>query len=167
LSLKGDVYEFGSYQVTGQEILADLRPLFRGLNYFGCDKRFGNGVDLIQDITNIELDNEIANTVISCDTYEHVNNPIKATDEVYKILKPDGIFLLTSVMNYPIHDHPSDYWRFTPSAFEYMLRNFKHYYVCAGGRPSFPHTVIGIGFKGDYGYDNIEKLEKLIPPILT
>jgi len=39
------IYEFGSYRVEGQEELADLRPLFPGKEYIGCDLRPGLGVD--------------------------------------------------------------------------------------------------------------------------
>lgn len=33
------VYDFGSYQVQGQEVVADLRPIFPGKTYVWCDMR--------------------------------------------------------------------------------------------------------------------------------
>ena len=33
------IYEFGSFQVTGQEELANLRPFFQGMKYVGADLR--------------------------------------------------------------------------------------------------------------------------------
>ena len=50
LDLREPIYEFGSYQVAGQEGLADLRPLFRGRRYVGCDMRPGPGVDEVMDL---------------------------------------------------------------------------------------------------------------------
>lgn len=50
-------------------------------------------------------------------------------------------------MNYPIHNHPSDYWRFTPEAFKSLLRMFSFSIVESLGENDFPHSVVGVGFK--------------------
>ena len=42
--LRGPIYEFGSYLVEGQNGLGDLRPIFRGERFVGCDMRPGPGV---------------------------------------------------------------------------------------------------------------------------
>ncbi len=39
------IVEIGSLQVPGQEGFADLRPLFPGRCYVGCDLRPGPGVE--------------------------------------------------------------------------------------------------------------------------
>jgi hypothetical protein len=52
-------------------------------------------------------------------------------------------------MLWPIHDHPNDYWRFTPEAFRSILKPFKFSFVGFAGEEIFPHTVVGIGFKGN------------------
>ncbi|MFQ5937729.1 MAG: hypothetical protein ACE5LB_15100, partial [Acidiferrobacterales bacterium] len=44
---------------------------------------------------------------------EHVQSPFVAVQEAGRVLKPGGVALLASVMNFPIHSFPSDYWRFT------------------------------------------------------
>jgi len=70
-----------------------------------------------------------------------------ALDEVYRVLKPDGIVVVTSVMNFPIHEYPFDYWRFTPEGFKSLLKHFEHQYVDFAGDELFPHTVVGLAFK--------------------
>ena len=45
------IIEIGSFLVEGQEELADLRPLFKGKKYIGCDMRPGPGVDRIEDVS--------------------------------------------------------------------------------------------------------------------
>ena len=52
-------------------------------------------------------------------------------------------------MNFPIHDYPHDYWRFTPEAFKLLLKPFSNFFVGFQGNKNYPHTVVGIGFKGD------------------
>lgn len=141
------IYEFGSVQVPGQEKFADLRPLFPQKQYIGCDMREGPGVDKVLNLHDIDLPSGCAGMVICLDTLEHVEYPYKAMEEIYRILKPNGMVIISSVMNFPIHDFPYDYWRFTPEAFKSLLKPFHESFVGFAGDKIFPHTVFGIGFK--------------------
>lgn len=143
------IYEFGSLQVKGQEGFADLRPLFPGKEYVGADMRDGIGVDKILNLHKIDLPLESVGTVICLDTLEHVEYPHKALEEIHRVLKPNGIVLISSVMLWPIHDYPYDYWRFTPEAFRSLLKPFRVLFVGYAGKEDFPHTVIGMGCKGE------------------
>lgn len=143
------VYEFGSLQVRGQEGFADLRPLFSGKEFVGADMRPGTGVDRILNLHKIDLPTEFVGIVLCLDTLEHVEYPHKALEEIHRVLKPNGIVIISSVMFWPIHDYPQDYWRFTPEAFKSILKQFNKSFVGYAGRDDFPHTVIGLGFKGD------------------
>ncbi len=142
------VYEFGSLQVPGQEGFADLRPIFPGKEYVGCDMQEGPGVDKVLDLHEIELPSGAAGTVLLMDTLEHVEYVRRAVEEVHRILRPDGILVASSVMKFPIHDYPHDYWRFTPEAFKSLLKPFSSSFVGFAGDERFPHTVVGVGFKG-------------------
>jgi SAM-dependent methyltransferase len=148
IPIQDPIYEFGSLQVTGQERLADLRPLFPGREYIGADMRNGTGVDKILDLCAIDLPSASVGTVLCMDTLEHVEYTRKALDEIYRILKPNGMAVISSVMCFPIHDHPYDYWRFTPEAFRSLLKHFNSSFVGFSGKKDFPHTIVGIGFKG-------------------
>lgn len=148
LPISDPVYEFGSLQVPGQEDFADLRPLFPSKKYVGADMRDGPGVDTILDLHDINLPSESVGTVLMLDTLEHVEFPRKAVEEIYRILKKDGTLIVSSVMDCPIHDHPSDYWRFTPEGLSSLLRPFNLIFSDFAGENIFPHTVVGIGLKG-------------------
>jgi SAM-dependent methyltransferase len=141
------ILEFGSLQVPGQEVFADLRHLFQGKKYIGCDIRKGPGVDRILDLHKIDLPNESIGTVLILDTLEHVEYPRKGLEEVYRILKPNGLVVVSSVLNFPIHEHPHDYWRFTPDGFKSLLKDFSQSYVDFAGDPLFPRTIVGLGVK--------------------
>src|SRR4051812_9781886 len=65
------VYEFGSFQVEGQEGYANLRGLFAGKAYVGCDMRPGPGVDRVEDVSAINLPDASAGTVLCIETFEH------------------------------------------------------------------------------------------------
>jgi len=142
------IYEFGSFQVPEQIGFADLRPIFQHKEYVGCDMREGPGVDKILDLHAIDLPSDSVGVVLCFDTLEHVEHPREALKEIYRILKPNGMAVISSVMDFPIHDHPYDYWRFTPEAFKSILKPFANSFVGFQGQESFPHTIVGIGFKG-------------------
>ena len=142
------VYEFGALQVRGQEGFADLRPLFPGTPYVGADMRPGPGVDIILDLHDVRLPPESVGSALMLDTLEHVEHPRRAVAAVHRVLRSDGMLVVSSVMNFPIHGHPHDYWRFTPEGFRSLLTPFASCFVECAGEARFPHTVVGIGFKG-------------------
>ncbi|MHA1756885.1 MAG: methyltransferase domain-containing protein [Promethearchaeota archaeon] len=86
--------------------------------------------------------------VLLLETIEHVEFPRKAIKEIYRILKPNGLLIMSSIMNFPIYDYPNDYWRFKAAAFKSLFRKFNYSFVDFVGKKTFPHTIIGIGFKG-------------------
>jgi SAM-dependent methyltransferase len=142
------IYEFGSLQVPEQIGFSDLRPLFPRKDYVGCDMREGLGVDKILDLHAIDLPSGSVGAVLCFDTLEHVEYPHKALEEIHRILKPDGMVVISSVMDFPIHDYPHDYWRFTPEAFKSILKPFCGSFVGFQGNEDFPHTIVGVGFRG-------------------
>jgi SAM-dependent methyltransferase len=146
-ALDGPVYEFGSYLCEGQEQLADLRPLFPGRRYGGCDLRQGPGVDRVEDLAAISLPDGSARTVICVETLEHVFEARRAVEEMVRVLAPGGSLIVAAPLDFHIHDHPSDYWRLTPSCLARLLSPLDATVIGWQGSERFPHTVFGIGVK--------------------
>ncbi len=141
------IYEIGSYRVEGQEEFADLRPFFPGRVYVGCDMRAGLGVDRVENVHSLRMKNNSIGTVLIFDTLEHVENVHRAMKEIHRVLVPGGMVIMSSVMNFPIHDYPSDYWRFTPKAFELLLKEFSSSEVEFDGNAQFPEGIYAFGIK--------------------
>jgi SAM-dependent methyltransferase len=149
IKLHAPVFEFGALQVHDDSELEDLRPLFPGVEYVGCDMRAGKGVDRILNLHHLELPDESVGTAICMDTLEHVEYPRQAMDELHRVLQPNGILIMSSVMNFPIHGYPNDYWRFTPEGFRSLLKGFNSCFVGFDGPQDFPSTIVAVAFKGD------------------
>jgi SAM-dependent methyltransferase len=143
----GPVYEFGSYQVEGQVDYADLREFFPGKTYVGCDMRPGPGVDRVEDVSALSLDDRSAGTVLCIETFEHVFEVRRAFDEVFRILRPGGLFVITSPLNFRIHGYPDDYWRMTPNCLRRLMEPYAARLTGFQGYHKFPHSVMGVGFK--------------------
>ena len=122
--LPGPILEIGSYKVEGQEDLIDLRGLFPGRDYTGVDFRAGPGVDLVANVENLPLPDASVGTVLAFSVFEHVRQFWKGFEEVRRVLRPDGVFLVCCPFYFHVHAYPSDYWRFTPEAFDTLLQAY-------------------------------------------
>src|SRR5579871_4270351 len=118
------ILEVGSYQVSGQEDLIDLRSLFPGRDYTGVDFRSGPGVDLVANVEELPLDDASVGTVLAFSVFEHVKHFWKGFEEVRRVLRPDGVFLVCTPFYFHVHSYPNDYWRFTPEAFDSLLETY-------------------------------------------
>ncbi len=141
------IYEFGARRVPGQEHRGHVRDVFRSRRFVGCDLQPGPGVDEVQDLQRLTLRDGVIGTALLFDTIEHVRKPWRAMAELERCLAPSGLVVMTSVMYFPIHAHPDDYWRFTESGFATLLEPFDRIAVRSYGLRKLPHTVVGIASK--------------------
>jgi SAM-dependent methyltransferase len=142
------VVEIGARAAEGQEDVADLRPIFGAQCHIGCDIQPGVGVDRIEDVHALTFEDATVGTVVCLETLEHVADPIRAVSEMHRVLRAGGLLAISSVMFFPIHEHPWDLWRFTPQGFERLLEPFESKIVLAHGYELLPEGVYGVGVKG-------------------
>jgi SAM-dependent methyltransferase len=145
--LPGPILEVGSYQVAGQEAIADLRGLFSGKPYLGIDLRSGPGVDRVADVEALPFADGSFGTVLAMNAFEHVRCFWKGFAEVRRVLRPDGALFLSCPFYFHIHDHPSDYWRFTPKAFDVLLADYPNRLIGWHGPPRRPASVWALAFR--------------------
>jgi len=119
--LAGPILEIGSYQVAGQEAIADLRGLFPGQPYIGVDMRQGPGVDCVASVDELPYPDASIGAVVAMSTFEHVACFWRGFEEVRRVLRRDGVLLVSCPFYFHIHSYPSDYWRFTPEALDVLL----------------------------------------------
>lgn len=142
------IVEVGARAAAGQEDIADIRGLFPNTDYVGCDIQEGPGVDRIEDVHALTFETGSIGTILCLETLEHVRDPIRAVEEMHRVLQPGGMLAMSSLMFFPIHEHPWDLWRFTPEGFENLLSPFESKLVMAHGWDLMPEGVYAIGIKG-------------------
>jgi len=76
----------------------------------------GLDVDFITDAHQMGLADDACDVVISCSTYEHLEKPWVATDELLRVVRTGGVAFVQTHQSFPLHAYPNDYWRFTTSA---------------------------------------------------
>ena len=91
--------------------------------YTGVDiiQSSDNKVDYLCPANKIPLENSLFETVISTQTIEHVEDHQGLVNEAYRLLKPNGIFIVSGPMYWPLHEEPYDFFRFTKHGFKYIL----------------------------------------------
>jgi SAM-dependent methyltransferase len=148
--LGGPVLEVGSYQVPGQEAFADLRSLFPGKEYVGIDIRPGKGVDCVGSVEALPQADASVGTVIAMSTFEHVRCFWRGFEEIYRVLRSDGVLLVSVPFNVPVHHHPNDYWRFTADGLEVLLEEYPHRIVGWHGPEDRPENVWALAGREDW-----------------
>lgn len=145
------IVEFGSLQVEAEQdndLRRALAPLGREVA-LGTDYRPGPGVDRVEDLRSLTFADGEVGTAVCLDTLEHCADPWAAVREMHRVLRPDGgVCLISSVMRFPIHNYPDDFFRFTPAGFASLLSAFDGVAVCGVGDPAFPQEVFGVGLRG-------------------
>jgi SAM-dependent methyltransferase len=143
------ILEIGSYQVPGQSDLIDLRGLFLGKDYTGVDFRPGPGVDCVASVEALPQPDASVGTVIALSTFEHVQRFWIGFEEVHRVLRPDGVFIVTTPFYFPVHAYPSDYWRFTPEALDFLLERYAFRILGWHGAKRRMADVWAIAFKNE------------------
>jgi SAM-dependent methyltransferase len=160
------VVEFGSYQVDAASGIADFRELFAGRDYIGADFRPGPGVDRILDLHDVELPDASVGTVVVMETLEHVRYPWRAAAEIHRILRGDGIVVLSVPFHFPVHNHPNDYWRFTTEGVDALFEAFPARWIRGIGSHDRPTSVFGILGKSASSMATFEGLDAVLGPHL-
>ena len=104
-----------------------LIPLLAEVDYKILDKVADYNPDIVGDVHDLPLvDNSVDAMVAMC-ILTHVEDPQKAMREMYRVLKPGGyIFLFLPFLYYhhPLEGYYKDYWRFTQSGIEHLMKDF-------------------------------------------
>jgi len=120
LTINGEILDIGGSKKAGYHELIKGEHLIKTVNInpeYGCD--------VIFDIEKkFPLDDKSYNAVITLNVLEHIYNYQNVISEVYRVLKTDGLFIISIPFVYGIHGSPDDYFRYTRSTLEKILSDY-------------------------------------------
>jgi len=140
------VLEIGSLQVQG-EAVGDLRPLFAGRTFVGCDMMPGDGVNVVGRLEDLPVPDGGAGTVLCLNVLEHAWECRRGVEELVRVTADGGAALVMAPFTFHIHAYPDDYWRFTPRALARMMDGFPSVLVGWQGHAKTPRIVFALGLK--------------------
>lgn len=92
--------------------------LFKFDEYIKMDIEPGKNIDIVGRVENIPSKDNSFDSIVCTQVLGDVYEIQKAFSEFYRVLKPEGILLVTESLFDSLHSEPNDFWRFT----EHSLR---------------------------------------------
>jgi SAM-dependent methyltransferase len=106
---------------------APYRELFAHLDYVTVDWEHSvhpgaRGVDVVATAEQIPVPEGSFDAVLSTQVLEHVAEPQRVLRELHRVLRPGGRLFMTVPLAWELHEQPFDFYRYTPSGLEHLLR---------------------------------------------
>jgi SAM-dependent methyltransferase len=83
--------------------------------------KYGEKPNILADAINIPLPAKHSDIISMISVLEHLPEPGKALKEAARITKPKGTLILVAPQNYPLHDSPHDFFRYTRYGLKKLL----------------------------------------------
>lgn len=77
------------------------------------------------DALALPFKDEAFTLVLSQAVLEHLTDPQRSVDEVFRVLKPGGMFYCEAAFIQPVHMAPIHYFNVTPHGMRWLCRNFE------------------------------------------
>ena len=113
--IRGIVVDCGCGKKPFEALLAPCAS-----HYIGIDIQAPEA-DVLADITRLPLATASVDTVVCFQVLDDLAESHEFLDEVYRVLRPDGVLLLSVNQAWRTHDPPNDYYRFTQFGLKYVL----------------------------------------------
>jgi SAM-dependent methyltransferase len=141
----GDVLDFGEGDKSGYRKLINCNS-YKSIN-------IDHSIEptwLVKAGDSIPCANNTFDTVISLNTFEHIFDAREIIQQLYKTIKPGGAMLISTPFMFPIHAHPDDFFRPTPSWFRQTLKScgFREIYIVPLSWGPFSAASIVSGMPG-------------------
>lgn len=106
---------------------APYRELFAHTDYFTIDREVSlhggaESFDVVASASQIPLADLSLDAIVCTQVLEHVPNPAEVLREFRRLLKPMGQLLLSAPLAWEEHEMPFDFYRYTRSGLEHLLR---------------------------------------------
>lgn len=117
---KGHLVDLGCGEAPYKDYFLQFAKSYAGVDW---TKTLHNSkADVVSDLNiKIELDDGVADSIISLSVMEHLCEPQVFLNESYRILKDQGVMILQVPWQWHIHEAPHDYFRYTPYGLKYMF----------------------------------------------
>jgi len=120
--------------------------------------------DIVGDAMAIKLKTNSVDAVISKSVFEHLSEPWKSVNEIYRILNPNGLLYFYTPFFQRIHASPNDYYRFTEDGLRYLLKDFKKVDIYTNG--GYVSSSVNVLYMATYAMDSLLCLGFILRVIL-
>lgn len=100
---------------------------FKNIDLKSIDIDKSRNPDFVEDITKLESFkklNFIPDVICCFEVLEHIKSPEEAVNNLFKLSDVNTKILISVPFNFPIHDEPNDYFRFTKYGIKHLFKEF-------------------------------------------
>lgn len=121
---KGKLIDIGCGRMPYRKELEPLVSSYTGVDHPEVSKLYKSDIkpDVLADAKKLPFKNSTFDIALLIQVLEHVDAPDKVIKEAARVLKPNGVFIISVPFLYPLHDMPYDWGRYTDSALRHFLK---------------------------------------------
>jgi SAM-dependent methyltransferase len=93
---------------------------YESADFCQVDKEYGE-ITYVCDLTTIPVEDNRFDLILCSQALEHVPEPGKVLEELFRILKPGGSLWLTCPLFYEEHETPYDFYRYTQYGLKHLI----------------------------------------------
>jgi SAM-dependent methyltransferase/uncharacterized protein YbaR (Trm112 family) len=117
--LKGDVLEVGAGGNYLKRVYSN-----KTTSWISSDYDLRSLIDIRCDAQSLPFNDSLFDVVICIDVLEHVENPALMISELARVLKNDGILILSTPFFFYLHEAPYDFYRFSKYGLKSLMNRF-------------------------------------------
>jgi len=115
---KGKTLDAGAGKLIYKHLIKKYAYSYESVDF----KNTHPDLDYVANVERLPFKNNTYNTIFCSQVLEHVPNPEKALREFYRILKKDGILILSVPHLAYLHNEPYDFYRYTNYGIEHLTK---------------------------------------------
>jgi len=122
--LKGNVLDIGCGKMPYRQLILNnpLVETYRGLDLDSAKYDPSINPDYTWNGIEMPFSDATYDCALATEVLEHCPEPLTVAKEIYRVLRPDGIFFFTVPYLWTLHEVPHDEYRYTPFALERIMK---------------------------------------------
>lgn len=117
---QGTLLDIGCGRKPYQQLFAAYVTHYLGIDWIASMHGLQN-VDIVGTTLQLPIADNHIDTVLATEVMEHVPQPEQMLAEIYRVLRPGGIVILSVPLHEPLHELPYDYYRYTDGGLRFLL----------------------------------------------
>ncbi len=120
---KGKLVDIGCGRMPYRKELEPLVSSYIGVDHPQVSKLYKSDVkpEVLADAKNLPFKDNFFDIALLLQVLEHVGSPDQVIKEAARVLKPNGVLILSVPFFYPLHDMPYDFGRYTLSGLKSFI----------------------------------------------